>query len=738
MKNALIIVFLLITVTLNATTYYVSTTGSDSNPGTLSQPWATWQKGFNSISAGDILYIRSGTYVASSVSSSGMYCGVAVAGKTGSSGNQYIVSAYPGEIPVLDCSGVTGNAERIGILIMSSSYWHLLGLEVKNTMQQSTGSFYGGQGILVQNSNNVLIENCNSHNNQGPGMGVRVPSGNDCDFLNCDAHDNYNPYGSQGDAADGFDVGFSSNDYIIRLTGCRSWNNSSDGFDMYQYPGYTGIYYLTNCWAWHIGYATDEVTPVGGGGNGFKFGSDQQAYTGVTKRTAYNCVAYDNYKVGFSQQSADVKMVLYNNTSYKNGIQGFEFTYYNCADILKNNISYNNGSTDIFQTNQTRTNNSWQNGLTVTNSDFASVDGTQLILPRKSDGSLPDISFMHLATGSHLIDAGVDVGIPFSGSAPDLGAFENQSGTASTIPVFSSAAVENATPSLLELTYNTTLANVVPAASAFSVMVNSIARTVNTVTISGLKVQLALASPVVSGDVVTVAYTKPSANPVQTASGGQAASLTVQTVTNKVVAAIPGYVSSVVNNSTPSLLEMTYSLTLANIVPAVSAFQVLVNTVAVTVSKVAISGAKVQLTLSNAIKFGDIVAVSYTKPATAPLQTSTGGFASSISSQSVTNNLINPAKDGTSITIAMTITPNHIHKVFNMSLVYTGSLATQAASITPEIIRITDLSGNLLLEKVIVTGTTNIRIPVNLDSGVYNVVLSGGGYQMAAQKIMVH
>jgi hypothetical protein len=73
-----------------------------------------------------------------------------------------------------------------------------------------------------------------------------------------------------------------------------------------------------------------------------------------------------------------------------------------------------------------------------------------------------------------------------------------------------------------------------------------------------------------------------------------------------------------------------------------------------------------------------------------------------------------------------------------MSLVYTGSLATQAASITPEIIRITDLSGNLLLEKIIVTGTTNIRIPVNLDSGIYNVVLSGGAFQMAAQRIMVH
>ena len=43
---------------------------------------------------------------------------------------------------------------------------------------------------------------------------------------------------------------------------------------------------------------------------------------------------------------------------------------------------------------------------------------------------------------------------------------------------------------------------------------------------------------------VTVAYTKPATNPLQTAAGGQAASLTAQTVTNKVAAINPVYVSS--------------------------------------------------------------------------------------------------------------------------------------------------------------------------------------------------
>jgi len=44
--------------------------------------------------------------------------------------------------------------------------------------------------------------------------------------------------------------------------------------------------------------------------------------------------------------------------------------------------------------------------------------------PRNSDGSLPNIDFMKLVSGSDLIDKGIDVELPFNGIAPDLGAFE--------------------------------------------------------------------------------------------------------------------------------------------------------------------------------------------------------------------------------------------------------------------------------------------------------------------------
>src|SRR5437016_2111645 len=42
--------------------FYVSTTGSDSNPGTVTSPWRTIQHASNSVQAGDTVYVRGGVY----------------------------------------------------------------------------------------------------------------------------------------------------------------------------------------------------------------------------------------------------------------------------------------------------------------------------------------------------------------------------------------------------------------------------------------------------------------------------------------------------------------------------------------------------------------------------------------------------------------------------------------------------------------------------------------------------
>ncbi len=346
-------------------------------------------------------------------------------GNDGTSSNQYQVLIIRDEIPILDCRNLTASSERRGILLTSSSYWHIKGLEITRVDQSTNGNI--GEGLEVYGGNHNLIENCVAHHNGGPGFGTRIPDGDENHFLNCDAYSNYDPYtDTPGDNADGFDIGFGrygGGDYIIRLTGCRSWNNSDDGYDMYQYSGYSAIYYLKDCWAWHNGYKSDGVSTAGDG-NGFKYGLDGQSYSGVTKRYSYNCIAYNNRQRGFTQESARVKKEFINCTSYMNKAWGFSFGWpgdasaFEVADIVKNNIAFGDGVENIhggtFYATRTSEGNSWDaaTGVSVSAADFLSTDGQELVRSRNDDGSLPEINFLHLAAGSDLIDKGVNAGLP--------------------------------------------------------------------------------------------------------------------------------------------------------------------------------------------------------------------------------------------------------------------------------------------------------------------------------------
>jgi uncharacterized protein (TIGR02145 family)/uncharacterized repeat protein (TIGR02059 family) len=214
-----------------------------------------------------------------------------------------------------------------------------------------------------------------------------------------------------------------------------------------------------------------------------------------------------------------------------------------------------------------------------------------------------------------------------------------------TIPVYQSSIIGNSTPSIIELTYDLPFANIIPSTAAFTVFINSVERPVSSIAISGSKILLTLSSPALYGDIVTIAYSEPSTNPIQTTSGGHADSFGAKSVTNNISPPKPTYINSVIENVAPTRIEITFSLTLTNIVPATSAFTVKVNAVNRTVSSISILGAKVLLTLSNPIVYGDIITVAYTKPATNPLQTAYGGQADSFNEKDVVNNVI-PAGTG--------------------------------------------------------------------------------------------
>jgi hypothetical protein len=96
---------------------------------------------------------------------------------------------------------------------------------------------------------------------------------------------------------------------------------------------------------------------------------------------------------------------------------------------LTNDVNLTGGVNLLADSNfVVQTTNSWMSPFDVNEADFASIDANAAYGARKADGNLPDISFMHLANGSDLIDGGTDVNLPFYGNAPDLGAFEHLDG----------------------------------------------------------------------------------------------------------------------------------------------------------------------------------------------------------------------------------------------------------------------------------------------------------------------
>jgi uncharacterized repeat protein (TIGR02059 family) len=573
MKGLFIALFLIINSLVSAKTYYVSTTGKDSNPGTFSQPWHTWNYAFNNTTPGDTCYFRGGVYTDMYNASYGVYLNTESRNGTYSQPTSYF--AYPEDwaaenYPVLDCQSLSGQY-RSAILIAKASHLFIKGLTFKNILQSSYATQVRGFYIHnnfnepADNVNDIRIENCVVHN--ASGQGFFTTSCDTIRFINCDAYNCCDSLSTiTGYDPGGWGMGFGTysinpNSYIY-LYGCRAWNCSDQGFA----SNVKGYVEWDHCWSIHNGFYWFE-TSTGSKGSGWKSEVDLTSYknTDILQMYMHNCLAVDNEIQGFNTNDGEgdpeFRAHFYNNFSYRNGYEhqngtrwgtGFIDFARNPSDtvglwdhVYVNNLSYNNWCVENSTTksypadfiqdgsyNPERTlTNYWDiSGTTVTDADFISLDTTGLCGPRQKDGSLPDTDFGKLAPTSKLIDAGTDVGLS-GGDIADIGWFESSSKSISK-PVYVSSSIENVTPSRLEMTYNLTLANIVPPTSSFAVLVNSSVRAVNSVAISGTKVLLTLASPVVYGDFVTVSYTKPGTNPLQTLFGGQASSMSAQSVIN--------------------------------------------------------------------------------------------------------------------------------------------------------------------------------------------------------------
>jgi hypothetical protein len=413
-----------------AATYYVAPSGNDNNAGTEAAPFASMAKGQSVAVAGDTVYFKGGTYSYSkgttTCSSGTATISGVVLSKSGSAGNPIKYWAAPGEKPVFDFGGIADSCRIKGILV-SGSYIHLKGLEIKG-VRQNNDLNHESWGVWVQGSNNVF-ELLDIHHIMGAGLFIQQGGHNL--VLNCDSHHNFDEHTSNGagESGDGFGCHIRAGDAGNVFRGCRAWWNSDDGYD---FINAFDACLVEDSWAWYNGYRPDTMTAIGNG-NGFKgggYGADPSAFpANPARHTVRNCLAFMNRAAGFYANHHPNSCYFYNNTGYGNhpnfnmlgmSSSGADTT----VGVYRNNISFSgtlfsnrNGADEAF--------NSWTiSGITVSDTDFQGVSPTGMDAPRGADGSLPRVPNFHLAAGSDLIDKGTDVGLPHAGSAPDLGCFE--------------------------------------------------------------------------------------------------------------------------------------------------------------------------------------------------------------------------------------------------------------------------------------------------------------------------
>src|SRR5450631_3754936 len=102
--------------------FYVATTGNDSNPGTQAAPWRTIQHAADTARAGSTVNVRGGIYEE-----------LVSINASGNASDGFITfRSYPGEIAILEAAHFTPN-ERNGVLtIRNQSYVRIRGFEIRN------------------------------------------------------------------------------------------------------------------------------------------------------------------------------------------------------------------------------------------------------------------------------------------------------------------------------------------------------------------------------------------------------------------------------------------------------------------------------------------------------------------------------------------------------------------------------------------------------------------------------
>jgi parallel beta-helix repeat protein len=366
--------------------YYVAPNGSDSNDGSLASPWATLNHAIREAEPGDTIMMREGSYETNEVWIN------RDRGLGGAEGQYLTIKSYPGE------TASVGGSRRI---ILEADFVRIEGLHFRlpyrisgrgegnqilnNTFQGPQPSYgaieYGGINSLIQGNRIEITEGGGSLH-----------------------HGIYLHYGTGNIVRNNTISG--TGGYGIHVYDENKYGGSMPRYEDILIEGNFVTNANSSCIILSAGESTSLAVEMDG--------------VIVRRNIVTNCD--DGITVRYYGQIRNVE--IYNNTVYDNRDDGISISAYDVDIVsIKNNILSSNGNRQI------SISSSWTHLVVSHNlyhqpesigsgaNDDAPIFGDPLFIN-------PSTGDFHLQAGSPAIDAGVDVGLPYVGAAPDLGAFE--------------------------------------------------------------------------------------------------------------------------------------------------------------------------------------------------------------------------------------------------------------------------------------------------------------------------
>jgi len=303
------------TVMAHAATYYVSTTGNDSNSGTEGQPLRTIVKGMSVIKAGDTLYIRGGKY-AERIDSNVLKIPI---------GNSWsdapVISGYPGERVTLS----PGSSEIINLPHAYIQYMKFENLVLDGQSTSNETISVGSSGAHHIQFKNVEVKNAGHH-----GVTFHYP-GHHLSFLGGSVHHIGNPslYPRPANKNYGFYV--ETSDCVI--DGSEIYNTNDYGIH-----NYTGFISTDNNIYRRLRIHHTALL--------------DQSMAGIllskgTNIRVYNNLLYSNVGHGIQIMASASRAQVYNNTVYGGSQTGIQIQPSVVEATVVNNISYGNAIKQI-------------------------------------------------------------------------------------------------------------------------------------------------------------------------------------------------------------------------------------------------------------------------------------------------------------------------------------------------------------------------------------------------------